>query len=197
MTQTNPIAEAVEPRRTAAVDRAAEAARAYVDRCIAELEAKGWDLNAVAPRARSTMSRRDYQIAQGKRAGFRAITKTTAPRPDDVAAYDYRKEAARENGTIPDVVVLDPKGVQDFILARRLEADLQFSSYISKLTGKVNDGATSAVTAAELDSGALWSFSHLTVTRADATVERWRTQMILNVSVLGKLFNQWPTRRVK
>jgi hypothetical protein len=29
------------------------------------------------------------------------------------------------------------------------------------------------------------------------TVERWKTQQIVNVSRLGKLFNQWPTRQLQ
>jgi hypothetical protein len=34
------------------------------------------------------------------------------------------------------------------------------------------------------------------VTTQEGEDQVWRTQMIVNVSVLGKLFNQWPTRQV-
>ena len=34
-------------------------------------------------------------------------------------------------------------------------------------------------------------------THADGTTHQWRTEMIINVSKLGALFNQWPTRKLK
>ena len=62
--------------------------------------------------------------------------------------------------------------------------------YVAKLTEKVGACDAAAVT------GELWQES-LLVVRKGETVERWKTQQILNFSVYGKAFNQWPTRKVK
>jgi hypothetical protein len=67
-----------------------------------------------------------------------------------------------------------------------------FDGYVNKLSTKIGEGVVSA----EI-TGRLWDYSTLTVTKNDGSVERWRTQQIINVSCLGKLFNQWPTRRSK
>jgi hypothetical protein len=69
---------------------------------------------------------------------------------------------------------------------------MQYTAFIQKLEGKVG-----AHTAAALDGSHVWGFSILTVTKADGTVEKWKTEQIINVSVLGKVFNQWPSRKVK
>jgi sigma54-dependent transcription regulator len=70
------------------------------------------------------------------------------------------------------------------------EAEQGFEAYIKKLESKVG----------EYDSveyfGDLFSFSVLKVTK-NGVSESWKTQMIMNVSKYGKLFNQYPTRKVK
>jgi hypothetical protein len=43
----------------------------------------------------------------------------------------------------------------------------------------------------------IWGHSVLTVTLPNGTVERWKTQQIVNQSKLGLLFNQWPSRKMK
>ena len=43
----------------------------------------------------------------------------------------------------------------------------------------------------------MWGYSVLTVTKEDGSVERWKTQQIMNISVLGLLFAQWPSRKMK
>jgi adenosyl cobinamide kinase/adenosyl cobinamide phosphate guanylyltransferase len=64
------------------------------------------------------------------------------------------------------------------------------SSYAQQLAGKIGKEAVRAVT-----NGNIWDYAYLTVTCADGEVQSWRTNCILNCSVYGKLFNQWPTRR--
>lgn len=184
----NPIAEAVEPRRAATIARAKTSAALFIDDVMQRLELKGWDLNAVAPRPSSNVSRREYKTMGAKRSTYQSLTRPASTSPLDQSDWKMDK---------PHRVVRDDKRCNEFIEQAGRDADVGFNSYISKLTTKVSDSATSEVVSAELDSGALWQHSHLTITRVDASVERWRTQMILNVSPLGTLFNQWPTRRVK
>jgi len=71
-------------------------------------------------------------------------------------------------------------------------ASLQYTGFIQKLEAKVGDH-----TAAVLTGNHVWGYSVLHVTKADGTTENWKTQQIFNVSVLGKLFHQWPSRKVK
>lgn len=45
--------------------------------------------------------------------------------------------------------------------------------------------------------GGVWFQSELDVVTVAGERQTWRTKMIFNVSCLGKVFNQWPTRQVK
>lgn len=74
-----------------------------------------------------------------------------------------------------------------------------FDSYTQKLAGKIGLPIARAHIV-----GNLWQSSELVVREVESfwnDTERtptqcWSTKMILNVSCLGTLFNQWPTRRV-
>ena len=82
------------------------------------------------------------------------------------------------------------QGIDRLIEQAGKEAAQGFEAYIKKLESKVG----------KYDSvdyfGDLFSFSVLKVTK-DGVSESWKTQMIMNVSKYGKLFNQYPTRKVK
>jgi len=92
----------------------------------------------------------------------------------------------------------------DVIAARaaRNAAD-EVASFGAKLAGKVDDvlrelaGAASDAgkVSSVIVTGDMWKDSIVAVsTTAGAQV--WHTQVIWNQSVLGKQFNQWPTRRI-
>lgn len=180
---TNPIAAAVEHHRRAAVERAEEAALRHVGALRALLEEHAGNLNAVAPRPNSLrMGRREYRMAGDRRASFALLVSETESsrqknryEPHPVRAYEM--DAAR---------------IAKFVERVRRDASAGFDAYVAKLTAKVGPGALRA----RVDSAHLWEGSILDVDKTDGTRERWRTKMILNVSVLGKLFNQWPTRRI-
>lgn len=193
---TNPIKEAVEPRRAAALKHAEEHAAKFVEARRAELEAAGWDLNKVAPEPSSNQIRKTYMVAKNRRAMFSRLTVDANPKAEN-AVEEHRLSMLRRRNHAVDLVAFSEEGAARFILNAKEMADAEFSSYISKLTAKVAAASESPSVKAELDGGALWSYSYLTVERADGTKETWKTQMIINVSVLGTLFNQWPTRRVK
>jgi hypothetical protein len=82
--------------------------------------------------------------------------------------------------------------VERFITRAKEDAAAQYDSYVQKLIGKIGE-----VTAASLDGDHVWGFSYLTVTLPNGKKEVWKTQMIVNISKLGKLFNQFPTRKMK
>jgi hypothetical protein len=168
----SPIAQAVEPLRAAAVERARDFARKncevilriYADR------PESFDM----PR-QSTLSKREYQGLLGRRQTLFAITKPNAT--------TFDRNAPRHR---------DEAGLEAFVTASGEAASLQYSAFIAKLEGKVG-----AHTAASLTGSHVWGHSSLRVTLANGTSETWVTHTIINVSKLGKVFNQWPSRKVK
>ncbi len=64
--------------------------------------------------------------------------------------------------------------------------------FICKLVAKVGE-----VTEASIAGNHIWGESYLTVTTIAGAKQTWKTQQIVNVSVLGNYFNQWPTRLMK
>jgi hypothetical protein len=83
------------------------------------------------------------------------------------------------------------EGIARVVAREREAAGFSFDAYIVKLVTKVG-----AVDSANVVGMFLWQGSTLTVVKGSAT-EHWHTQQIINVSSLGKLFNQWPTRLLK
>jgi hypothetical protein len=81
--------------------------------------------------------------------------------------------------------------------AAKEQATDEFLSFAAKMTGKI-DTAANGVAVAKIDatsSGRIWEQSTTSVTLTNGTTQVWHTQSIVNTSVLGNMFNQWPTRR--
>lgn len=173
------IAEAVEPLRAAAMDRAEQFARSYVIRLMSELEAAGWDARIAAPYPSSSRTTRsEYLAAQSK---YQIVRKLTRWANHSVACIPSN----------PEIVVPHEESIERFIQEARQDADAQYSAFIAKLEAKVGTH-----TAAELLGNHVWDYSILTV-ETPAGRQNWKTQQIINVSKLGKVFNQWPTRQAK
>jgi hypothetical protein len=178
---TDLIKTAVEPLRTLAIQAAAEVAQNMIARMVAEMETAGWDVNKAAPRPNSrTDDRNTYLAKKAKHERFTSVFKYVqpvnpyVPHPPTI----YTRDAARETQLIESF---------------KAQANASFDAYVSKLVFKVGE-----VTAAEITEGRyVWGYSVLSVTKPDGSKENWKTQQIVNVSSLGKLFNQWPTRKVK
>ena len=171
-----PIAQAVEPLRQEAMEQAAQVVTTYVKSLLARLEAAGMDLNVMAPMPTSTMSRQDYLNAKNLRATMLRLTLPT--------------EATRRPGQ-PAVRTVNQAAVNEFVEQARRDASDAYSAFVAKLEKKVGEHS-----AAALDGSHVWGFSILTV-QTPAGAQRWKTQQIVNVSSLGKVFNQWPSRQVK
>lgn len=175
----NVIIAAVAPLKADAIARAEKDARELVAKVAAKLEAAGWDLNVAAPSSdRRRDDERTQAIKDGRRSLYHSVTKS---RPDQ----SYRLDA-------PYLVDMDPALVDRFIENAKRDAALQYDEFVAKLAIKVGKGAT----AATLEGNHVWGDSYLSVTMPGGIGQRWHTQQIVNVSKLGKLFNQWPTRRV-
>jgi hypothetical protein len=86
--------------------------------------------------------------------------------------------------------------------ARRDAAEMM-AGFCGKLAGKIDrelcnadkNAADRGTVLSVRCTGALWENSTLTVETTEGT-QIWHTKMILNVSGLGKIYNQWPTNRV-
>lgn len=172
----NPIAEAVAPLRAASVARAVELVKAHIEAVLAA-NPVGTEFSAKYPKPDSFRTgRREYLTRENERRHLKSI---------------LRVEATGHTWKAPEFVV----GANEYGIARLVEeteqdAAASFDAYVAKLSAKVGECDAASVV------GALWQGSTLTVTKG-ATIERWTTKQILNVSCLGKVFNQWPTRLAK
>jgi hypothetical protein len=181
------IKAAVEPFRAVAMDAAEREARATVVQVGERLEAAGFDRRALCPSPNSNGKRSDYFRAVGWRNLVQSITVGDKP------MHHLR-------GNEPDICKICPEAVEIFVKNAKRDASHEFDLYVAKLTGKVSekakkDGVT--VLEASQSQGAVWFKSHLLVTMTDGTTQRWNTQTIVNYSVHGKAFNQFPTRLEK
>jgi hypothetical protein len=166
---------------------------------------------AIAPQKAETVARaqaytREQLVAFAAKFPAGADFKALAPRPDSFRTgreqYNrmmaYRSLAQRvvevKHGGWPGyaetVIGVDAEGIDKLVEEAGEEAAASFDAYVAKLTAKVGECDEAAV------CGDLWHFSTLTVRKGDAT-ESWHTQQILNFSVYGKAFNQWPTRKMQ
>ena len=170
-----PIAAAVSPMKEAAVARSVAAATQRVTEVLRALEAVEMQIDAYAPYPNSGVGRVAYKQALAKRHFAESIT-------------TYTEGSSRPGARLPRKH--SETNVARFMLTVAEIAGSEFDAYVEKLEGKVGECAAAEV------RGYVWDGSILTVTKADGSVERWSTQMIVNCSVLGKLFNQWPTRKL-
>lgn len=167
------ILAAVEPLRADAIARAEQRVRNWVARIEAELDAVGNDLKVYAPYPRSFVDG-DYKQKLARRKAVEAIVSHTA--------------VSRRNND-PEIVSINAEKVERFVRDARENASASFDAYAAKLAGKVGE-----IRSASICGASLWDGSLLTVETEAGATQRWHTQQIINVSSLGKVFNQWPTR---
>ena len=183
----NVIAIALEPLREDAVRVARQKAERMTGKIYAHLIMHQWDLNAAYPYpwgGTRRLSQEDYTQAKAKRQMAESLT-----------VKDESKRTSLRIGD-PYFVVADDNRAKDFCDFNMLEASLQFDNFVAKLTRKISD-LSPVVEAQITEHGDLWQFSILTCTHKDGSTTKWKTKQIINVSKLGKLFNQWPTNQVK
>lgn len=179
----NKIALAVAPLKQDAIERAEKEALVLIERCTKQLEEKDFDINVVAPYPRygTYCSTADYHYKASRHVLFMKLV-----------SYRDKSPCRRFKDKEPEYVDICPEKVAKFIQESKEDAAIQYDAFVGKLVAKIGE-----VTEASLLGNHVWSFSILTVTKEDGSLEKWKTQMIVNVSKLGKLFNQWPTRKVK
>lgn len=96
----------------------------------------------------------------------------------------------------PDIRVAKPDNVERIAEQAAKMAKDALESFCVKLAGKIDLTGIAAVSAKYIGGTNPWGWTHLLVNPDKTTEQIWRTKMIINISVHGKLFNQWPTRLV-
>ena len=174
---THLVAIAVLPLRVEAVKRAKIEALKIIAEVTAELEQAGNDLNIAAPYP-STQALSDFKWheAHNKYKLFSGLC-------------EWRQSSYRMHE--PHYADVSQERIAKFIRYAEEDAAAQYDSFIKKLITKIGNVKT-----AILRGDHVWSYSILNVELPDGTVQSWKTQQIVNVSKLGKLFNQWPSRKV-
>lgn len=159
----------------------------------------GMDLNKVAPYPSSNIGRKEYRMKIAAHHRFTASFET-APEAKLLSMTGMM------DGKLPWIVV-ERAGAEEKVRAEaRQDANSCFDSFLYKMAGKIHAvvGDNEKIWGATL-TGELWDGCRLTVTRSLQTGTKFdpmadiifNTKCILNQSVYGKLFNQWPTRRAE
>ena len=177
-----PVAKAVEPLKAEAVARAEKDSKEFIERLKVKLAEAGNDINQIAPQPPSFgITREEYRRASGKRALYKSLTEER----DGQGRRAYHDKS-------PLLVDFCEEKIQVFIEKEKESAALQYEAFVYKLVRKIGPTVK-----AEISGSHVWGNSILTVEVPNGEVQRWKTQHIVNRSVYGLLFNQWPTRKVK
>ncbi|MGV0954567.1 MAG: hypothetical protein ACOYBR_09670 [Fluviibacter sp.] len=176
----HPIALAVEPLRAGAITDAKSRTWARIGAAWERIEAAGGDLTAAG--------------FGYPKSGFGRAAYMTQKELHEFASMITRPTRGQVTYRMDEVIPVAACGeAADRMIERAGEAaSADFDAYVAKLIHKAGAGVVAANMVCE--SG-LWSWSILDVTMADGSVVRWKTQRIVNTSVHGRLFNQYPTRR--
>jgi hypothetical protein len=175
MSNASKVALAVEPLRSAALERAAKFARDYAGLMTEKFLAD--PSLAEYPKGTGHMSRAQYAVAMNT---YHVVSSLTMADPAHIPANCLEKQRR----------VVSPAGLERFVTSAVADADVAYSAFIAKLEEKIGD-----CDAATLTGEHVWGYSVLTAVKGDV-VESWRTHQIVNVSKLRKVFNQWPTRKL-
>src|SRR4051812_418519 len=163
----------------------------------ARLEDANWDILKVHPYPTyAGLSRKAYAQAKNDYTWSRSVTEELPLGKDPVADKQYGEGTNRKwyrirNNNDPYYVQMKQSAYDNARGQAVRDADYSIDSYIRKLVGKIDRDVLSA-----RYDGELWFGSLLTVTCINGEQQVWKTKCILNVSCLGNVFNQWPTRKV-
>lgn len=173
----NKIEAAVAPLKADAIAWAEREARGFIGRVEKELEANGWRIDIVAPSRKATTGlRRSRRRGQNTTSTARSFNRfRTSPCRAIHTSWRWPRPAPRTSSK-----------------RRWTAAAARYDAFVRKLAGKIGE-----VQDATLTGNHVWSHSLLTVTPPDGSQETWKTQQIVNVSKLGKPFNQWPSRKLE
>lgn len=182
-----PVGVAVWPQKAEAVKAATQYANQVITKNLAKLEAVKWDTAKLGIYPKYVSK---YHVPLDQYIAYeRACAKhAAAHRFTEVVEGDKYSHEDK-----PCIVQRDDERILRFVTQTEEQAANQYNAFVCQLVGKIGPNAASAT----LEGNHVWSYSTLTVTLKDGTIQRWKTQQITNCSVLGKYFPQWPTRLMK
>ena len=183
------IKAAIEPMRSAASELAAQHSIEQIERLTSTLDANDWNITEIV---KTRAPRADFRKIQEIAAPFKMITAVDRGRMESVP-FEIRNILTYKL-VCPDFRVRDDHMEAAFIQQAQKDAESAFDAYAAKMVSKIGDDVADAKLECK---GNAWVRSTLVVTRKDGSIERWNTTMIVNFSVHGKAFNQFPTRKAK
>ena len=183
-------AEALEPYRQGIEARIREQLVGQVERMTAALAAKDWNLNEAFPHPNGNLRRNEYRAACEARQFAQKWSNLDGER---------NKGIGYQGGKAPHYLAAfgEPELNHRLDRSAKRTADDIVKAYIWKLTTKQEERNKTSQPISASYVGSLWTGSTLTYAHADGKTDAWNTHIILNVSCLGKVFNQYPTRLAK
>ena len=181
------IQTAIEPMRQQVEDAIFDSLQRRDAWFFAKLEEAGWDSEKAFPYpSSSVMNRMQYRMACDNYKHCHAITESAPGAPCCRRPHEPNMRVKKQG-----------LAAKNRNAAKKLATD-SVNSWIVKMGKKVADTKQGEITSA-VYAGACspWEFSVLTISLDSGTVQKWKTKMILNVSCLGKIFNQYPSRLLK
>jgi len=115
-----------------------------------------------------------------------------APTPKWNPKEDNREEYEKSKNKRAFYTMMDKISSEEYANREAQMAGDSYDSWVYKLVQKIGKPVTQADV-----TGDPWTGSTISVTTNDGEQQIWDTKMIINRSKLGKMFNQFPTRRVK
>lgn len=161
-----------------------------------KLKSANFDINKSHPYPNGNQSRKTYVQAKNEYDWAHRVTEKmelgSAPGDEQKNYWNglvwVRHESYHPNA--PRYVQIKQSAWESARKEAISAADASIDGYIAKLASKIAKDAVEATY-----NGELWFGSVLTVVCEDGEKQVWNTKCILNVSCLGTVFNQWPTRR--
>lgn len=173
-----PLIKIFESHMNEYIAMAEKRAKEFVNDRLETLKKHGWDLNKVAPPPNSrTMGASEYKTAQAKRDVYRSITKST--------------QTSLRSGE-PDIREPNTVMIDRYVEMNKRGAEDAYRNFMEKMIQKIGKSVVDAKM-----TGNIWTNAVLHVTTEDGEEQSWKTQMILNFSKYQKMFNQFPSRRIK
>lgn len=163
--------------KEAYIEVAKKAATERVDMLLRSLEKANWDINTLLPtRGYSKNTRVGYEIFLSGNI-YRGLTSPVGK------ADAWGK---------PEIRMRSKPAEEKFIKNAVDGAAASYDEFVAKMVEKIGKPVvTSSFT------GDPWTGSTLRVRCSDGEEQVWNTRMIVNYSVYGKAFNQFPSRRQK
>lgn len=182
------VEKAIESLRSKAVKTAERNAHEFLDGLSAKLRAVGWDLDKLVPLVA-------HPVSQGLKYSHPDYGKVKRAHEESTAQRNvYLNIFYREKVNTSAVILRsDPAFTDRFVRNAIRDANYEFDVFLFKMVKKIGNAVKAEVT----EQYGLMHFSLLKVTLENGTEQTWKTQQIVNYSVLGKAFNQWPTRMTK